>query len=175
MGMVHNGLDLCCWVVFNLVWSISADQAKMHCSFMEEHFGVHPVSQRGYLFPYHLDRNVFVKEFNKLKKQRGTPQISFQPPMDNPLLIHRYIQSPEKTITRNTFCYKQWIRADIMPDGNVVSCKEFPDYIVGDLKQDSIFDIWNSDRYRCFRKVISERLTPVCSKCDALGWYSKRR
>ncbi|WP_442938179.1 SPASM domain-containing protein [Nostoc sp.] len=46
---------------------------------------------------------------------------------------------------------------DLFPNGEVISCKIFPEFSVGDLKNDSVFDIWHSDKFtkkrQCFLQI----------------------
>ena len=162
------------WIVFNLCWFISKEQAHEYENFMEQHFNLKARSHLGYLFEYDLNKERFISEFKKIKNETWPFQVSWQPPITDYNSIYTYIDKPRDAFAGKS-CYKQWLRADIMPDGKVVACKEFPDFVIGDLKQEDIFEIWNSKNYRKFREVIRKEMLPVCSKCDGLGWYTKNR
>jgi radical SAM protein with 4Fe4S-binding SPASM domain len=71
----------------------------------------------------------------------------------------------------NTLGYKQcrypWLVSDIMPNGDVVTCRDYPDVVTGNIKNDSILNIWNSRRSRAFRQLLKDQggLLPICSRC----------
>jgi radical SAM protein with 4Fe4S-binding SPASM domain len=167
----RQGFD---WIIFNLCWFISKKQAADYEIFMQDKFNIRPVGHMGYPSEYPVNRDEFVRQFNRICSRRWAIQILWQPPVKDPALINQYIDSPDKPLT-NRFCYKQWMRCDIMPDGNVVACKEYPDVIAGNLMDNTLSDIWNSSAYSRFRNVIRNELSPVCAKCGALGWYDAKR
>jgi radical SAM protein with 4Fe4S-binding SPASM domain len=60
-----------------------------------------------------------------------------------------------------------------MPNGDVAPCRDYPDYVVGNIKEDSILDIFNNGRYRKFRQALKDMggLFPICARCCGLmGW-----
>lgn len=68
-------------------------------------------------------------------------------------------------------CVSPWLQAEIRPDGGVTFCPDFPDYIAGNIKSDSLLRIWNGPRARRFRRVLRENgLFPVCNRC--CGFFS---
>jgi hypothetical protein len=54
----------------------------------------------------------------------------------------------------------------------VATCRDYPDYVCGNIQRDSILTIWNNDRYRAFRNSLrDEGLLPICARCCGLmGW-----
>lgn len=56
---------------------------------------------------------------------------------------------------------------DIQPDGNANFCIDFPDYSFGNVKNSSIFYIWNSPKANQFRGYIRENLLAICYRCGA--------
>jgi radical SAM protein with 4Fe4S-binding SPASM domain len=60
-----------------------------------------------------------------------------------------------------------------MPNGDVVTCRDYPDVVVGNIKEKSILELWNNDKMRGFRNLLKEEggLLPVCTRCQGLmGW-----
>lgn len=161
------------WLIFNLKWFISSEQATMYRHFMLENFGIKEVNINGYMTEYKLDKEKFICQFRKIREKRWPMQVSWHPFFKNPALIYRYVDNPIECVS-GYFCHKQWMRVDIMPNGDVVTCKAFPDYVVGNIRDNTINEIWNNESYRTFRKVITKSLLPVCSKCEALGKFSKK-
>jgi MoaA/NifB/PqqE/SkfB family radical SAM enzyme len=66
-------------------------------------------------------------------------------------------------------CYRPWLTFTVLWDGRVsLCCADFDGKtILGDLKTQSIQDIWNSDAYRAVRREHLESGGPeVCRACD---------
>jgi radical SAM protein with 4Fe4S-binding SPASM domain len=64
---------------------------------------------------------------------------------------------------------------DIMPDGKVVSCQQYPDITMGDLNKNEWFEIWNGEAFKSFRNKILEKPLPVCNKCAPVYLYDRKR
>ncbi len=167
--MVRWDID---WLLLNPCWFITAEQAETYHRILRERYGIESWSQKGYLLPYPLDRHVFISQIHNLRDRRWPFQISCY--LKKPEEIHRYLDQPHIP-TRNSFCYKQWLRMDITPTGDITPCAQFPDIVFGNIMHDDILAVWNSDAYRFFREDIRERLLPVCSKCDGLYLYDAKR
>jgi radical SAM protein with 4Fe4S-binding SPASM domain len=63
----------------------------------------------------------------------------------------------------------------VTPDGEVTPCILYPDLIVGDLKVQSVMEVWNSAAFKAFREVRRKEVLPVCAKCNALYLHDARR
>jgi len=167
--MVELGVD---WILLNLCWFITESQARSYEEFMRKHFSISPVSHLGYLLPYELDKDEFVRQYGRIQSRTWPIQIScyLQKPED----IYAFVDTPQ-TPPGNDFCYKQWIRMDITPDGTVAPCILYPDILVGDLRAQSVGEVWNSAASASFRQMRRTECLPVCSKCDALYLYDAGR
>ena len=170
--MSRIGFD---WIVLNLGWFISTEQKEKYEKYMGEAFGITPTAHFGYYNPnFNLDRKIFKEQFQKIKKRKFPALVTWMPPMKSGEEINAYIDEPENPLIE-PFCNKQWMQADIRRDGSVVACKDWPDYVVGNLKAQSLKEIWNSNKYKKFRRTICENgLMPICSKCYALTLYRDR-
>lgn len=56
---------------------------------------------------------------------------------------------------------------DIQPGGDANFCVDFPDYIIGNVKESTIEAVWNSDRAERFRRYRRQTPLPVCHRCGA--------
>lgn len=56
---------------------------------------------------------------------------------------------------------------DIQPTGETNFCVDFPDYSLGNVKNSSIKEIWNSNRASEFRKYRQEKPLAICYRCGA--------
>ena len=167
--MIRVGFD---WIVLNLNWFISTEQKENYEAYMREAFVITPTAHLGYYNPnFNLDRKVFSEQFQKIENRKFSVPVTWMPPIKSGEDINAYIDEPEKPLT-SAFCNKQWMQADIRRDGSVVACKDWPDYVVGNLKAQSMDEVWNSNEYKKFRSTICKKgLMPICSKCYALALY----
>jgi radical SAM protein with 4Fe4S-binding SPASM domain len=61
---------------------------------------------------------------------------------------------------------------DVLPNGDVVSCKFFPESAVGNLGDEDTATIWHGPRFQRLRQTIDRcGLMPGCAKCSLL--YSR--
>ncbi len=56
---------------------------------------------------------------------------------------------------------------DIQPNGDANFCVDFIDYSIGNVRQTSIAEIWNSERANHFRAYRRAKQLPVCLRCGA--------
>lgn len=70
---------------------------------------------------------------------------------------------------RPDMCKRLWFNPVITWDGKVLPCcfDKNGDYIMGDLKEESLMEIWNGPRFRVFRKSIisGKHSTHICLNC----------
>jgi MoaA/NifB/PqqE/SkfB family radical SAM enzyme len=115
---------------------------------------------RGYLVPKEqIDTLEDVLE--EIKRRAGT-QVECN-------LDPAFLNGDKNFLERGTFpvwdCAEPWLRAYMTPTGDFMPCPMFPDYNMGNIKDNSFEEIWNSKRARSIRKRLSKGLPPVCQKC----------
>lgn len=97
--------------------------------------------------PYQID------EFNRLKEAFSDRDAYVYLKSQDQKWYEAKTQ-PTKSIHWSEFCQFPWSSMTIKSNGQAVECVE--DYnneiILGDAKKDSLYDIWNSSRYRSFRQ-----------------------
>lgn len=102
----------------------------------------------------------------KIRKRRYPFGIYFVPDL-RPEEVRTYYQRPAELL-RWKRCIIPWFRADILPNGDIYTCLDFPDYVVGNINKDSFLTIWNNRKYQTFRKCLKKQLFPICSRCCGL-------
>lgn len=158
------------WILINLRWNLTQGQAKAYEEQLKRDFGVEAWSQRGYLTPsYAVSDKVFIEQYHKVRKARWPVHISCY--LKRPEDLDSYISCHSS----DAFCYKQWVRMDVLSTGDVTPCGPYPDLIFGNLKDKSVDEIWNGGAYQEFRRYRRSKAFPVCQKCDCLYLYSKDR
>jgi radical SAM protein with 4Fe4S-binding SPASM domain len=167
--MVARGVD---WILLNPCWFVSEEQAREYERFMQKHFGILPKTHLGYLMPYELDKDEFIRQVEKINGETWPIQISCY--LQKPEHIHTYVDTPQIP-PGNSFCYRQWSRMDVTPDGEVTPCILYPDLIVGNLHQQSVMEVWNSAAFARFRQFRRHEVLPVCAKCNAIYLHDSKR
>jgi radical SAM protein with 4Fe4S-binding SPASM domain len=166
--MVRRGVD---WILLNPGWFIDAKQARDYEGVLQREFGVTPKTHLGYLREYDYDKAEFQRQLSRIWSRRWPIQIASH--LKEPEWVQDFIDEPAKLLgTRN--CYKQWLRLDVLPDGRVTPCVQFPDLHVGDLKTQSVEEVWHGVENRKFQKFISGGPLPICAKCDNVYLYGAR-
>jgi radical SAM protein with 4Fe4S-binding SPASM domain len=167
--MVALGVD---WILLNPCWFVSAEQARAYEQFMLRHFNFMPHTHLGYLMPYELNKETFIDQLRRIHRSEWPIQISCY--LKKPEDIHTYIDTPQ-TPPGNHFCYQQWSRMDVTPDGEVAPCILYPDLKVGNLHHQGVLEIWNSPAFAAFRRLRRKEILPVCAKCNALYLHDAKR
>ena len=144
------------------------ESCREHEEFMREKLDTNPISQRGFLWGHDkIDTAAVVETVKRIKARRWPFAYVFAPELTYDEIPRYYTEQ------QNAFgygrCIVPWSMTEILPNGDVVTCRDYPDYKVGNIKEDSILKIWNGERYRRFRTVLKQDgPLPVCSRCCGL-------
>jgi len=65
----------------------------------------------------------------------------------------------------NKKCYMSRYLVTIDPFGNVMGCFHYNNYIMGNVKNESIFSIWNNKKHQKFLKAIKNGDIKICENC----------
>jgi radical SAM protein with 4Fe4S-binding SPASM domain len=161
--------------VFYLSWWIDKESAAAHEQDFLRRFGFVPTRHRSWNGDWKsadhdgLDRQIE----GLLAKSRSwsAPPVSILPPITGRANLKTYY-----TDHRATFGYNQCISiyqvVEVNSNGDVSPCRDYHDYVVGNVKNTTITDLWNTDAYRKFRCSVSrDGLMPVCTRCCGLMGY----
>jgi MoaA/NifB/PqqE/SkfB family radical SAM enzyme len=154
-------------------WFTKESIGQQHTKIAEEKLGVTPFAWKGYVRDTSvLDIEKITKQVQQIKSEKFKMPILFVPDLKTEQ-IRTYYTEPE-----NFFGYKKcvspWFQLDIMPNGDTVTCRDFPDFITGNIQEASIQEIYNGERHRKFRKALrscENGVFPVCSRCCGLMGY----
>src|SRR5262249_1734652 len=103
-----------------------------------------------------------------LAARRWKLRVRYQPQVQDDE-IDDFIRGTSRPAQRRSRCLAVSNRIEIHADGRVSSCKFFPEFVIGDLGEQPMADIWRSERFTKVRGILRESgLMPVCSKCILL-------
>jgi radical SAM protein with 4Fe4S-binding SPASM domain len=172
------GVDL---QMFNLgTYTNDAIVAK-HKRFMHEKFNVDIDFLDAFNTGYNknIDPNKLYEILQKIHSSDfGKPplkSVRITVPALNPEKINIYYNELEKPVRNN--CIVPWCQANINYNGDVHFCADYPDYILGNIKDQSFKEIYNGDRANHFRKTIHEcegGMFPGCLRCYQNMLFGKR-
>ncbi len=164
---VGKGIDL---LTFYYSWFTNEENGHRHVDEMQRRFGVTPKSWEGYLFFRGLNNELLQQEVRSIKSRKWPFPILFIPDLATDD-IPTYYAHPEKLFGYGK-CIQPWVVTEIMPNGDVATCRDYPDYVCGNIQRDPLLEIWNNDKYRQFRQSLTkDGLLPICARCCGLmGW-----
>lgn len=151
-------------------WFTNQQRGEAHCANIQEHFpGSNPVAWKGYVRDFPTTSIEELKESVRRIKSPGYPhKVFFIPDIEFNKLEEYYKNLGEMFGYKR--CINPWLEINIMPNGDVVPCRDHPDVIMGNITQNSLMEIYNNDKYRRFRTLLKEQggLFPICSRCCGL-------
>ncbi|MEW6359072.1 MAG: radical SAM protein [Planctomycetota bacterium] len=153
-------------LIFPLGWFTTEALGKATDRLYRRIFGCDCASWQGFAREEHgFDLDHLQDEIRSLyAMDTGDLYVKFSPslPLDQ---IAEYYEKPSRLIG-SRYCLFPWMLVDIRPSGDVVPCPDHPDYVAGNIKQQSLLAIWNGPKMRKFRAELSRRGTfPICSRC----------
>jgi radical SAM protein with 4Fe4S-binding SPASM domain len=161
--------------VFYLSWWIDEADARAHEADFQRRFGFVPHRPWGWVGGWkpddyeELDRQL--KGLMERSRPWGAPPVTVIPPVMGVDDLRAYY-----TDHRARFGYDQCISiyqvVEINSNGDLSPCRDYHDYVVGNIKEATITELWNSQAYRHFRRSLAQDgLMPVCSRCCGLMGY----
>lgn len=158
--------------VFCLSWWIDTDAARAHEADFSNRFGFTPQRHRGYLSQlkpqdFHLLHRQ-LQEVLSRSRPWNAPPVSIIPPLISQADLSAYYTDHRARFGQNR-CTAIFQEIQIMSDGTVTPCRSYIDYPVGNVKEATLTELWNSPAYVNFRRSLMQKgLMPVCSRCCGL-------
>ncbi len=168
----RNKVDVC---VFYLAWWIDETSAQKHSEDFEERFGFQPQKHFGWIGNWRPpDYGVLsdqLKRINERAKSLSGPAVIIMPPLTEASELETYYTDHDCRFGFDR-CVSIFSAVEINSNGDMSPCRDYHDFVVGNVKEKTITELWNSEPYRKFRKSISEKgLMPVCTRCCGLMGY----
>ncbi|MFC1541793.1 radical SAM/SPASM domain-containing protein [Candidatus Latescibacterota bacterium] len=118
-----------------------------------------------------IDLSVLKKQRQSLKDKSRAYGLDIIFPSE--MAIDNYYNSAFNELNQ---CLIPWSRTVVSPYGEVFPCINFSliNYYLGNIKEKSLKDIWNSQEYKEFRRKLKKHgLFPLCSKCCMINNVKK--
>lgn len=161
--------------VFYLSWWIDEEHAVLHERDFERRFGTVPFRHRSWIGGWRPEGyDLLARQINRLLARANGPSatpVTLVPQIQSGHGLERYYTEHGERFGFDQ-CVSIYQCVEITSNGDLSPCRDYPDYVVGNVKEKTISELWNSDRYRLFRKSLDrEGLMPVCSRCCGLMGY----
>jgi radical SAM protein with 4Fe4S-binding SPASM domain len=155
-------------------WFITPERVFQHENVFMKHFGYMPSRHRGYVKSCfdEVDAACISESVRQItnsgRNENSVPQ--FIPEIYDEKDIGRYY-GDHVWDCGYAQCESIYHNIEITPEGNVTPCRDYQDYICGNVYEDNIYDIWNGDKFRNFRRKLKSGLMPVCTRCCGLQGF----
>lgn len=159
-------------MVFSLLWWIDEESANQHTLDYTRRFGQMPTLHHGWVGGWKptdyegLSRQL--REICRRATRTKGPAAAILPHLTSARDLERYYTDHAATFGYDR-CTSIYRAVEIDSNGNMSPCRDYHDYVVGNVKTNTITELWNSEAYRRFRRSLTEEgLMPVCTRCCGL-------
>ncbi len=161
--------------IFYLTWWIDPHSAQEHTKDFERRFGFKPKTHYGWVGAWHdFDHSLILdrfKEMEEISDKTGRCAPIMMPKLTNTEDIREYYTNHKASFGYDQ-CVSIFMAMEIDSNGDVSLCRDYHDYIIGNIKTDSVESMWNNQKALQFRSSIAtEGTMPVCRRCCGLMGY----
>lgn len=156
-------------VIVYLSWFTGECLGHEHSRILKEELGIEAYTWKSYAKTFTEEESEkFASSLSRLRKKKWPFEYMVIPDL-NARDVKDYYLHPEKTFGYHK-CAAPFIMMDVMPNGDVVTCRDYIDIKVGNIMENSIIDIWNNKKFVDFRKLLIKKggLLPQCTRCCGL-------
>jgi radical SAM protein with 4Fe4S-binding SPASM domain len=161
--------------VFYLSWWIDEASATAHDQDFARRFGFTPKLHRGWVGDWtikdHATLNAQLTEVLARSKSLSSPAVNIIPNITGVDNLREYYTNHGATYGYDQ-CISIFQAVEIDSNGDMSPCRDYHDYVVGNVKDQTITEVWNNEAYRKFRGSLHrEGLMPACTRCCGLMGY----
>jgi radical SAM protein with 4Fe4S-binding SPASM domain len=163
-------------VYFQFPWYISPEVAGAMDKVYEESFawlkpdtGTKQPTWHSYTYQLPEEQIPTLREsMTRLAGRQWRSRVRYQPQLQADE-VEDFIRGASRPAQGRSKCLAVSNRLEVHADGNVSSCKFFPEFVVGNLYDTEMGELWQSESFRHVREILSANgMMPVCSKCILL-------
>lgn len=156
-------------VIVYYAWFTSEEVGKKHVKIFDKYFGCEPTAWKSYVQPVdRIDTSVLVESVKKIKSRKHPFPYLFIPDLSYEQ-IPTYYSEPSNFMGFGK-CIAPWMAAEIMPNGDVTPCRDYPDYVIGNVRETPILELFNNEKMVKFREALKDNggTFPICARCCGL-------
>ncbi|MBW2619365.1 MAG: radical SAM protein, partial [Deltaproteobacteria bacterium] len=161
--------------VFYLSWWIDQEAAEAHTADFKERFGFAPRLHYGWIGgwrpPDYRLLSAQLTELNRRARRLSGPAVVILPPLTDPAALKTYYTDHEACFGFDK-CVSIYSAVEIDSNGDMSPCRDYHDFVVGNVKEQTVTQLWNSAPYVEFRQSLSSKgLMSACTRCCGLMGY----
>ncbi len=159
-------------MVVYLSWFTSDEIGKAQTEIFQKELGITPYTWKSYSTKFSEDEaNLFKQKISEVTKKKWPFDYLIIPDIKEKDIPKYYLDAKENF--GYCKCTAPFFMIDIMPNGDVVTCRDFIEVKVGNIMDNPLLEIWNNEKYKKFRKLLIDKggLLPQCSRCCGLMGY----
>jgi len=161
--------------VFYLSWWIDDESAARHDKDFARRFGFVPTLHRGWVGDWRIrEVDALAEQLRELTRRSAPlsePAVTIIPNIRERDDLARYYSDHSARFGFDR-CISIFQAVELDANGNMSPCRDYHDYVVGNVRETSISALWNSAAYRRFRSSLErDGLMPACSRCCGLMGY----
>ncbi len=158
--------------LFYFAWWIDQMSADAHTADYERRFGMKPAKHLGWIGDWtDFDHDVVAKKVNEIRAIYKREKKSFPmiwPPLETTEQVQKYYSDHNADFGYDQ-CVSIYMTMEINANGDVSLCRDYNDYVIGNIKEESVGDIWYGEKAKKFRSSIAtDGIMPVCRRCCGL-------
>ncbi len=151
------------------LWYVSENELAIHQSAIRHTLGCRAAGAASHVLPDSriTEQRAFL---NEIMYVSSLPKVIMFPDLSSADTVKYYSESPRL----KTRCIAPFFGAVIKPNGDVRFCPDewIDDYSIGNLRNNSLYDLWNNEQACKFRSVIlKEKHFAGCNRCSWMYSY----
>jgi len=156
-------------MVVYLSWFTSEAIGRAQEGILKDHFAVEAYTWQSYVRRFtEQEAQTFALALDNVRSKKWTFEYIVIPDLRGQDVKDYYLDPAR--LFGYARCVAPFLMIDVMPNGDVVTCRDFTDVKVGNITQSSLLEIWNGPGFVKFRKLLIDRggTLPQCSRCCGL-------
>jgi radical SAM protein with 4Fe4S-binding SPASM domain len=156
-------------LILYLSWFTTEKIGREHARILKEKLDVDALTWKSYIGQNTLIKTDQLKQNLDTLSAKKFPFGWFPVPFISSDKIAPYYEEPENFLGFGP-CVAPYLMVDIMPNGDVVTCRDYIDVKVGNIQETPLLELWNNEKFRDFRKLLNDQggVLPQCSRCCGL-------
>lgn len=161
--------------IYYLSWWIDDDAADAHDAEFQRRFAQSASRPRGWVGDWReFDYDALAASLATLHRRAagaGRTPVYVMPSLTDAADLRRYYTDHAATFGFDQ-CISIFQTPEVNSNGDLSPCRDYGDWVVGNVKDRTVTELWNSDRYVDFRRSVTrDGLMPVCTRCCGLMGY----
>ena len=166
-------------VYLSYPWHISERTAALMDDYVAEHLpSVAARVPRGsgswHSFTFGLNPSLvgdLRRDLARINDADWSAKVRYNPEIDDASL-EEFVAGSDRPANGRTRCASINSRLDVLPTGEGITCKLFPELAIGSIDNSGVADVWHGPKAQELRQTVDQHgLMPVCAKCGVL--YSR--